>query len=254
MKNWTKQDSTVIVPERRLFFQHSATVLVVAGSVMAGSRYLQDPQSTDPDFVQAGRFAEKLLTPTQVQGPFYPDKLPLDTDNDLLIINDRITPSVGQITHLSGTVKDQKGNPVRGAMVEIWQCDGNGIYHHRRGGDRTKLDTNFQSFGRFRTNLKGEYYFRTIKPVSYPGRAPHVHFMVYAGGKKQLTTQMYVSGHPLNGRDGLLNSVRDKKQRQMLIVDFKPLAGSKLNELTANFDIIIGATPQDADHHGGQQG
>jgi len=246
MKDNTGAESKLIVPQRRLFLQHSAAAIAVAGSVMAGSRYLQDPQAVDPNFAEPGRFAEALSTPPQAEGPFYPDKLPLDTDNDLLIINDQITPAVGEITHLSGTVKDKKGNPVRGAMVEIWQCDGNGIYHHARGGDRNKLDTNFQSFGRFRTNLKGEYYFRTIKPVSYPGRAPHVHFLVYTGGKKQLTTQMYIKGHALNGRDGLLNSVGNVKQREMLIVDFQPLAGSKLKELTANFDIVIGTTPEDA--------
>jgi len=206
MKDNTGAESKLIVPQRRLFLQHSAAAIAVAGSVMAGSRYLQDPQAVDPNFAEPGRFAEALSTPPQAEGPF----------------------------------------PVRGAMVEIWQCDGNGIYHHARGGDRNKLDTNFQSFGRFRTNLKGEYYFRTIKPVSYPGRAPHVHFLVYTGGKKQLTTQMYIKGHALNGRDGLLNSVGNVKQREMLIVDFQPLAGSKLKELTANFDIVIGTTPEDA--------
>src|SRR5215210_614522 len=71
-----------------------------------------------------GVFAEKLIqTPKQTEGPFYPDKMPLDTDNDLLVINDKITPAVGAVTYLSGRILDARGEPVRGAIVEIWQCD-----------------------------------------------------------------------------------------------------------------------------------
>ena len=80
-----------------------------------------------------GVFAQELVrTPRQTEGPFYPDKLPLDTDNDLLIINDRITPAVGEITYLSGRILDASGEPVRNALVEIWQVDRNGAYLHSR--------------------------------------------------------------------------------------------------------------------------
>src|SRR5713101_1367164 len=82
-------------------------------------------------FSVPGLFAEQLtLTPRQTEGPFYPDHLPLDTDNDLLIINDSITPAIGEITHLSGRIFDAKGKPIRNALVEIWQVDGNGVYLH----------------------------------------------------------------------------------------------------------------------------
>ena len=78
-----------------------------------------------------GAFADELTrTPAQTEGPFYPDKLPLDTDNDLLVLNDGITPAVGDITHLTGKILDAKGNPLAGAVVEIWQCDGKGVYLH----------------------------------------------------------------------------------------------------------------------------
>ena len=116
--------------------------------------------------------------PQQTEGPFYPDKLPLDTDNDLLIINDAITPAVGEVTHLSGRILDAKGDPVRNAVVEIWQGDNNGAYLHTGTSNGDKRDTNFQGFGRFLTGSTGEYYFRTIKPVPYPGRTPHIHFKV----------------------------------------------------------------------------
>src|SRR4051794_37188307 len=76
-----------------------------------------------------GLFAEELVrTPSQTEGPFYPDKLPLDTDNALLIINDAIPPAVGSVTHLGGRILDAKGDPVRNALVEIWQVDDKGAY------------------------------------------------------------------------------------------------------------------------------
>ena len=179
------------------------------------------------------------------EGPFYPDKLPLDTDNDLLILNDAITPAVGEITHLTGKVMDQKGNPVRNARVEIWQVDGRGIYLHSKGGDRDKIDKNFQGFGRFTTGLTGEYYFRTVKPVPYPGRTPHIHFAVYVKNKRVLATQCLISGHDMNARDGLFKNIKDPTLQKKLLVDFVPLAESKIGELTANFDIVIGVTPDE---------
>lgn len=129
-------------------------------------------------FTVPGLFAEELAlvrTPRQTEGPFYPTKLPLDTHNDLIIINDSITPAVGKITHLSGKILDAKGNPVRNALVEIWQVDGKGTYLHTRSGNRKNRDENSQGFGRFLTGSRGEYYFRTIKHHRLcPGeRFPH---------------------------------------------------------------------------------
>ena len=127
-------------------------------------------------FTVSGAFADELtLTPKQTEGPFYPDKMPLDTDNDLLILNDAFTPAVGEITHLSGRVLDARGNPLRNAVVEIWQVDHNGAYLHSGTDNKDKQDKNFQGFGRFTTSSTGDYYFRMIKPVPYPGRCPHIH-------------------------------------------------------------------------------
>ncbi len=196
-------------------------------------------------FTTPGVFADLLETPSQTEGPFYPNHLPLDTDNDLLVINESITPAVGDITHLSGRVLDAKGNPVRNAFVEIWQVDNQAVYLHT--GDKTNRanqDTNFQGYGRFLTDREGRYYFRTIKPVPYPGRTPHIHVGVSRGGNRLLTTQLYVKGHPSNAKDGLLNRLDVKAQRQLL-GDFKPLAHSKLGELAVDFDIILGTTPDD---------
>jgi protocatechuate 3,4-dioxygenase beta subunit len=191
-----------------------------------------------------GAFAEALtLTPKQTEGPFYPVDLPLDTDNDLLILNDALTPALGSVTHLSGRVTDVKGEPIRNALVEIWQVDHHGVYLHKGSSDHEKRDANFQGFGRFMTGSTGEYYFRTIKPVRYPGRTPHIHFAVKMKGQKKWTTQCYIKGEPQNDTDGVIRGIKDEKQRSSVIVDFAPIPGLATGELAARFDIVMGFTP-----------
>jgi protocatechuate 3,4-dioxygenase beta subunit len=194
-------------------------------------------------FAAPGAFADQLmLTPRQTEGPFYPDKLPLDTDNDLIVVNDSITPAVGEITHLSGRILDGRGDPIRNCLVEIWQVDNNGVYLHTRE-NQAKRDRNFQSFGRFMTASTGEYYFRTIKPAAYTGRTRHIHFAIKMKGREKWTTQCYVKGEPLNASDGVLNGIKDPKAKESVIVDFSPVPGSKIGELAAKFDIVMGFTP-----------
>src|SRR5258708_9786448 len=197
-------------------------------------------------FTVRGAFAEQLAkTPRLTEGPFYPDKLPLDTDNDLLIINDSITPAVGEITHLSGKILDGTGSPIRNAVIEIWQVDNKGVYIHSRASTGRNRDTNFQGFGRFTTGSTGEYYFRTIKPVPYTARTPHIHVKVKKGGKELLTTQIFVNGERLNKTDFVFADLRDPLDRELVLVDFKPMKESKIGELSARFDIVAGLTPAD---------
>jgi protocatechuate 3,4-dioxygenase beta subunit len=213
-------------PSRRLFL----------GALGLGAAY----------FTTRGLFADELSrikTPPQTEGPFYPDKLPLDTDNDLLIVNDSITPAVGDVTHLSGRILDAKGDPVRNALVEIWQVDAKAIYIHTQCPNRKDHDDNFQGFGRFLTASNGEYYFRTIKPVPYPGRTPHIHFKVKRNGKELLTTQCYVKGEARNEKDGIFRAI-DPKARDAVLVDFAPIKDSHIGELAARFDIVLGITPE----------
>jgi protocatechuate 3,4-dioxygenase, beta subunit len=198
-------------------------------------------------FSARGAFAEELTrTPRQTEGPFYPDKLPLDTDNDLIIINDGTTLALGDITHLTGRVLDKDGKPVKNAAVEIWQCDAKGVYLHTddSGPKAKQQDKNFQGFGRFVTGSSGEYYFRTIKPVAYPGRTPHIHFKIKRAGKELLTTQCYIKGEALNEKDGIYRGIRDAKARDSVTIDFSPIKESKAGELEAKFDIVLGVTPE----------
>jgi protocatechuate 3,4-dioxygenase, beta subunit len=192
-----------------------------------------------------GAFAEALVqTPRQTEGPFYPDQLPLDTDNDLIVINENLTPSVGEIAYVSGRILDAKGDPVRNAVVEIWQCDATGAYLHSKDTNKAKQDKNFQGFGRFVTGSTGEYLFRTIKPVPYPGRTPHIHYKVKRAGKELLTTQLYIQGHPGNEKDGIWKNIKDAKDRAAVTKEFKPLKGAKAGELVAKFDLVLGVTPE----------
>ncbi len=196
-------------------------------------------------FTTRGLFAHELVrTPRQTEGPFYPNKLPLDTDNDLLVINDDITPAVGEVTYLTGRILDAKGNPVRNALVEIWQVDNHGAYIHTKDPHGEKHDKNFQGFGRFLTGSTGEYYFRTIKPVLYTGRTRHIHFKIKRGSKELITTQCYVKGEPANERDFIYRGIRDPKARESVTVDFAPISGSRIGELAANFDVVLGFTPE----------
>lgn len=195
-------------------------------------------------FTVPGLFAEELVrTPSQTEGPFYPDHLPLDTDNDLLVINDTSTPALGEVTWLSGRILDVRGEPMRGVLVEIWQCDQNGVYLHSQDTRRAGRDSSFQGFGRFMTGSTGEYLFRTIKPVPYPGRTPHIHFALKSKGREKWTTQCYVQGEPLNEKDGVYRGIRNAAQRQSVTVPFVPMTGSRAGELVARFDIVTGFTP-----------
>jgi protocatechuate 3,4-dioxygenase beta subunit len=182
-----------------------------------------------------GAFAEELIrTPAQTEGPFYPDKLPLDTDNDLLIVNNAITPRI----------LDARGTPVRRATVEIWQVDGNGVYLHTKSQNSARRDGNFQGFGRFLTGSSGEYLFRTVKPAPYPGRTPHIHFQVSIPGREKFTTQCYIAGHPQNEKDGVFRRIAGQKARQSVSITFDPIQNSRAGELAARFDIVLGFTPE----------
>ena len=190
---------------------------------------------------------DPVITPTQTEGPFYPDKYPADTDNDLLVINNSAAKAKGAMVHLAGVVMDAEGKPIKNAAVEIWQADSNKVYLHSRSPGQNKRDRNFQGFGRFITGPSGEYYFRTIMPVSYTmgsiTRAPHIHFIVMVNGERMLTTQMYIKGNSLNERDMVLQGIRNNDRKESLQPEFVPLKNRK-NEYSVNFNIVIGTVSE----------
>ena len=174
------------------------------------------------------------LTPAQTEGPFYPVMPPADSDPDLLRNGTRAPYRGGQPAWVEGTVSDVDGRPVAGAQVEIWQCDEHGHYHHPGDGDRA--DAAFQGFGRVAVGADGRYRFRTIRPVPYSGRTPHIHVKVKLGARELLTTQLYVEGDPGNARDGIWRRL-DQAGRAAVTVPFE--RGS--DGLQARFPIVVAA-------------
>ena len=180
--------------------------------------------------------ARSRVTPRQSLGPFYPQKLPVDSDADLTFIDGKNGQATGQFTRLLGRVTDQSGAPIKNARVEIWQCDAFGVYHHPRDGGG--VDPFFQGSGQTKTDEQGNYRFKTIKPVAYPGRAPHIHMKVI-DGSRELVTQIYIQGEPANKRDFLLNAIRNEQSRQSLEVAFEASTDPDESELVARFDPVL---------------
>lgn len=183
--------------------------------------------------------SDLVLTPGQTEGPFYPTELPADMDSDLVRVEGRAAKALGEFTRLAGRVLDRRGRPVAGARVEIWQCDANGRYRHPRAPGTARFDDGFQGYGQTPVDASGRYGFRTIRPVPYPGRTPHIHLAVLVPGAGRLVTQVYVEGEPLNARDGVLNRIRDPRQRQSVIVPFVEADGATDVLFEANFDIVL---------------
>lgn len=172
-------------------------------------------------------------TPAQTEGPFYPVELPQDSDFDLLR-NGKASYGKGQPAWVQGRVLDLQGKPVAGARVEIWQCDQGGHYHHP--GDGGRADPAFQGFGRVAVGADGRYRFRTIRPVAYSGRTPHIHVKVKLDRRELLTTQLYVQGDPHNERDFLWRRL-EAQDRAAITVPFRP----GTDGLQADFPIVVAA-------------
>jgi len=147
---------------------------------------------------------DRAPTPRMTEGPFYPNTFPRDVDADLTRIEGRAGVAQGTPLQVSGRVVDRSGRPRAGARVEIWQCDAQGTYHHVGGPGG---DESFQGFGFATTDAEGRYSFRTIRPVAYPGRTPHIHFAVLENNRRRLTSQMFIEGEAGNERDGLYRSL-----------------------------------------------
>ena len=180
---------------------------------------------------------DKLLpvTPSDAEGPFYPVDIPSDSDNNLLRVVGMRDTSPGQLAYVHGTVVDQQGTPIDNARVEIWQCDHGGVYHHP--GDDGKPDLRFQGFGAMVTSRAGAYHFRTLRPVPYTGRTPHIHYRVSAPGFNRLTTQLYVTEEAeRNARDSLYKR-HSPAERVQLTSSFRTVDDAGL---MAEFNIVLG--------------
>lgn len=177
-------------------------------------------------------------TPRQTAGPFYPPTLPLDHDNDLVRIEGEAATALGTVLHVMGRVLDLDGRAIAGAKVEIWQCDAHGRYLHPGDSNSAPRDAGFQGYGQSMTGADGTYRFRTIKPVPYPGRTPHIHFAISGTAMPTLVTQMYLADEPLNERDGLYSRIA-AAQRPLVTVVLEPAAEIEGGALKGVFDIVL---------------
>jgi protocatechuate 3,4-dioxygenase beta subunit len=184
------------------------------------------------------RLAALTPTPPQSRGPFYPTDIPLDHDSDLTRVEDRRDPAEGTPVDVAGRVLDARGRPVNDVRVEIWQCDARGRYRHPLDRGRRAPDPGFQGYGVTRSNQEGGYRFRTIRPVAYPGRAPHIHFAIRDPQGHTLVTQMYVAGAPENEWDFLLGRL-NAEQRSAVIVPFGAEGAPPGAEQIGRFDIVL---------------
>lgn len=222
--------ASIIIPGRRAFL----------GSLGAAAAF----------FHTRGLYAETLTeTVATTEGPFYPDKMPLDTDNDLILVNDSVTPAIGEVTWLSGKILTNTGQPMRNTFVEIWQCDTEQSYRHTNGANKT-VDGNFQGYGRYLTDSTGRYLFRTIKPVNYTlqnqFRAAHIHIAISQNGTRIFTTQIAIRGHKDNAVDQVFKVLKPAAF-DTLCADFVPMPGSKAGELQADFTVILNQTASQGD-------
>jgi protocatechuate 3,4-dioxygenase beta subunit len=186
--------------------------------------------------IPVGQAATQLAaTPSQTEGPFYPRTTPPERDSDLTQVAGQ-PPAQGTRLYLAGRVLTVDGSPLQGATVELWQCDAFGRYHHvgDNGGPR---DDGFQGFGATTTDAEGRYAFKTIRPVAYGGRIPHMHFKIRSSGGATLTTQLYVKGDAASGDPVLATSAAGTLAK--LTVSLSPVAGRESGALTGTFDFVL---------------
>ena len=158
-------------------------------------------------------YGSLIKTPWQGEGPFYPDKIPGDTDNDLVKNGEYSVVAGGKILILNGILVYLDSKPINEASIEIWQTDKNGVYLHSGSFARDIMDKQFQGFGRTKTDRDGRFFFRTIVPTEYPGRTPHIHMKLWREGQNILTTQLYIHNHPQNESDFLFQRMSLTEQR-----------------------------------------
>ncbi|MEP6608402.1 MAG: intradiol ring-cleavage dioxygenase [Burkholderiaceae bacterium] len=188
-------------------------------------------------------------SPSQTLGPFYPrnaGERPAETDADLLRVEGDRVLTKGVPILLTGRVLDRRGQLITNAAIEIWQCDANSVYHHPAGGAEAERDQNFQGYGMSRTDNAGTFHFRTIRPIAYPGRTPHIHVRVQAPGASAFSTQLYLPDDPNNRRDFLFSRMSADDQAA-LTLKFEPASASdeahplaRATQWVARTQLVIG--------------
>jgi protocatechuate 3,4-dioxygenase beta subunit len=210
--------------------------LGAAAGAVAGKAFASTPLSE-----------EECATPAQTEGPFYPKKDQLDKDADMTRVEGRAEAALGEVVVLKGVVIDESLAPVAGAIVDAWQANTHGRYHHEDDPNPAPEDPNFQGWAKLKTAVDGSFTIRTIVPGAYPvdeswWRPPHIHFKVAKRGYHELTTQMYFAGNELNSKDRILQELTPAEQER-LVVDFEDSREDAVR--VGHLVLMIKAVPRD---------
>jgi protocatechuate 3,4-dioxygenase beta subunit len=229
-------------------------------------RFLKSLAAVSAGFTLPGYLAEALtLSPMVTQGPYYPlaSNIPLDKDNDLVQSGDNLSIASGIITYVGGRVLDSSGNPVRGALVELWHADNGGNYIYSANSTRNSAaDANFQGFGQFLTGSDGRFLFRTVKAGLYVGRTRHYHWGVTLPGRLvRSTTQTFwnETAYASNGsawstqnsNDNVYSTITDAAQRASVLLDYTAVSGTTTGEVQATWDFVSQFTPTEPTYPNG---
>ena len=203
-----------------LFGQIPSLINLVKHCMKSRRKFLFGFIGAVPITTMAGALAARV-TPSEIEGPFYPVYPQKDKDFDLTRIEGRSQGAAGKYINIKGVVRNSNGDPIEGASVDIWQANAAGRYRHPHDRNPAALDPNFQGWAIVQSGHQGQFNFKTVMPGAYPAsatwtRPPHIHFKVSKLGYAELTTQMYFPGHPLNKLDRLLQG-KNESERELMI-------------------------------------
>ena len=163
-----------------------------------------------------------IQSPSQTVGPYFAQGLL--REGDQVFTNVLVSENTeGERIRIKGCVIDAEGRPIEDAMIEIWQANSHGRYHHPLDEQDKPLDPEFRGHGRASTDIKGNYRFETIKPGAVPGssntsQAPHINVIVFARGMlSHAFTRIYFEDEATNQDDPVLMSIEDPAHRNTLI-------------------------------------
>lgn len=187
-------------------------------------------------------------TISEITGPVFGHSILGDLDNDL--IHNFAAPgqsAIGERIIVHGRVLDERGRPVRGALLEFWQANAGGRYRHKKETYLAPLDPNFGGCGRAITDEDGQYAFRTIKPGPYPWpngvndwRPAHIHFSVFGHGFAQrLITQMYFEGDPMIWKCPIVRTIPDRTAIEQLVAVLDWGNTIPMDARAYKFDIVL---------------
>jgi protocatechuate 3,4-dioxygenase, beta subunit len=186
-------------------------------------------------------------TLSEITGPLFSDIKLEPGENDLTRDPQTGKEAMGERIIVVGRVLDEDERPVPNSLIEIWQANAAGRYHHPVDQHNAPLDPNFTGAGRCVTNEKGEYRYLTIKPGAYPWlnhpnawRPSHIHLSLFGPSfVTRLVTQMFFPNDPLIPLDPILNSVPTKGGRQRLISSYDHNVTEPEFALGYRFDIVL---------------